>query len=84
MSFLASLSTKHARDLMRAIEPIMAAAGGTCRLDPGGTKHGKLFLLWHGRERHVPVASSPRDSDVAVKKKISDVRRLLREMGANP
>lgn len=78
---LASHTQKHYREIERAIGPLLARHGATGTIEPNDP-HAHLVVCWRGLKRFTPVSSSPRDGDVAVKKKLSDVRRLLRDMGA--
>lgn len=78
---MASHTQKHYREIERAIGPLLAEHGATSAIETG-EHHPHLIISWRGDKRFSPISSSPRDGDVAVKKKLSDVRRLLRDMGA--
>lgn len=78
---MAATNTDTTRKLMKIIEPLVTAAGGRCWLE-NGSAHGraKLRVEIGGQTRFTPVSCSPRTTDQAIKYKVSDVKRLIREM----
>lgn len=71
---------KLTREMVEAAEKIVAPLGGTCRFEHGKT-HGKLYIELNGMTRFTPIPVSPRSTD-AIHQKMSDVRRLIREMAS--
>lgn len=79
---MGSVSGKIHKEIMAAVQPIVEAAGARCWFDTGSTHgHGRLIVELNGRTRFSPMSSTPRSKD-AVKFKISDVKRILRELAA--
>lgn len=69
------------REIMRHVEPIVAAAGGRCWTELGGRHgHAKLYIEVGNIVRHTPMAGTPRQADNAVLMKVADVKRILREI----
>ncbi len=80
---MGGLALRSIRCVVREIAPIIAKAGASYRLDPGSAgSHAKLFIEYRGKTRFTPLSGSPKTIDNAVKYKVADVRRILREMGA--
>lgn len=78
---MGATDTSSTRKLLKIIEPIVHAAGGRCYTDHGSASgHAKLWIEINGQKRFTPLSSSPRTVDQAIKYKISDVKRLIREM----
>jgi hypothetical protein len=67
---------------MKVIEPLIAKAGARCRIEPGSGAHPKLIIEFNGHSRQTQLSTSPRTNGMAIKYKTSDVKRLLRELGA--
>jgi hypothetical protein len=78
-------NTKGGRAVLKAVEPIVRKAGAQCRMElaPGHGGHHRLVLLFNGQERFTPISSSPANADRAIWYKLNDVKKLLREMGAD-
>jgi len=77
---MAAIDIKPIREVMKAIQPIVDDAGGSCRLERGTGAHPKLIIELNGKERQTQLSTSPRTNGMAVKYKTSDVKRLIREM----
>lgn len=77
-------NTKGGREVFKAVEPMILAAGGRCWVEtaPGHGGHHRLIIELNGRQRFTPLSGSPATIDMAIKYKTSDVRRLLKEMDA--
>ncbi len=77
-------NTKGGREVLKAIEPIVEAAGARCwvELAPGSHGHHRLVIEFNGQQRFTPLSGSPATIGMAIKYKVSDVKRLLREMTA--
>lgn len=70
------------KDVFRKAQPIVKAAGAHCRIEETSGHHPKLVIEGWGRVRKTPVSVSPKNAGDALKMKMADVRRLLREMQA--
>lgn len=79
---MAAIEIKPIREVMKVIEPYVEATGGCCRIEPGTGAHPKLIIEYNGQRRQTQLSTSPRTNGMAIKYKLSDVKRLLREMGA--
>lgn len=80
---MGAVNTKFAREVVKAIEGICHDAGATVRVETGSAQgHGKIVISMNGKERWTPLSCSPRTLDQAIKYKMSDVRRILREIAA--
>lgn len=80
---MGAVNTKFAREVVHAVEDLCREAGATVRVDTGsGRGHGKLVISINGKERSTPLSGTPRLIDQAVKHKVADVRRILREIAA--
>jgi hypothetical protein len=79
---MAAIDIKPVREVMKAIQPIVDAAHARCRIEAGTGHHAKLIIELNGRSRQTQLSTSPRVTGNAVKYKISDVKRLLRELAA--
>lgn len=78
---MAATDNSTTRKLMKVIEPIVEDAGGRCWLENGSERgHAKLRVEINGKTRFTPISCSPRTTDQAIKYKLSDVKRLIREM----
>lgn len=78
---MAAIEQGSTRKLMKVIQPIVDNAGGRCWLENGAERgHAKLRIEINGKTRFTPISCSPRTQDQAIKYKISDVKRLIREM----
>lgn len=78
---MAAIDTSATRKLMKVIQPIVEQSGGRCWLENGSERgHAKLRIEVGGQTRFTPISCSPRTTDQAIKYKISDVKRLIREM----
>lgn len=77
---MAAIEIKPIREVMKAVQPIIDAAGASCRLENGSGAHPKLIIELNGKTRQTQLSTSPRTNGQAVKYKVSDVRRILREM----
>lgn len=77
---MAAVDIKPVRDVMKVIQPIVDKAGAYCRIEGGTGAHPKLVIEMNGKSRQTPLSTSPRAIDQSIKYKISDVKRLLREM----
>jgi hypothetical protein len=66
--------------VFRQAKAIVEEAGGHCHMEAGTGAHPKLVIEGWGQVRKTPVSVSPRDKGNAVKMKLCDVRRILREM----
>ena len=74
-------TTKAGRDILKALSPIVEAAGARCWIsDPAGRGHQRLVVSLNGQERFTPLSGTPRLIDQAIKHKIADVRKLIAEM----
>lgn len=75
---------KFHRKVFARAKVLVAEAGGTCHFDPGGhSRHAKLRITLRGSTRCTPIAGSPTsDMEDAIRMKLADVRRILREMTA--
>lgn len=51
------------------------------REEAGSGAHPKLIIEYNGQERHTQLSTSPRVTGQAIKYKLSDVKRMMREMG---
>jgi hypothetical protein len=78
---MAAIEIKPVREVMKVIRPFVESVGGRCRVAPGSGAHPKLIIEYNGQERQTQLSTSPRTSGMAIKYKLSDVKRLLREMG---
>lgn len=75
------MKTMKPRNHQRAVLLFLQGAGAAhVHLESGGRGHPRLVFTFGGREYREPIGSSPRDIDAA-KKKISDLKRLLRGAG---
>lgn len=79
---MGAIDIKPVREVMKAIQPIIDAAHAHCRIEPGTGHHPKLVIELNGKSRHTQLSTSPRVTGNAIKYKISDVKRLLRELAA--
>lgn len=77
---MGAISRKFHRSVLVEAKDIVAAAGGTCRLDTGNSGHGKLLITIEEKTRSTTISCTPRSFDEAIKMKLADVRRILREM----
>lgn len=78
---MGAISGRYARAVMAAAEPLVSALGGHCWLDTGSDHgHGRLMVKVGTKVRSTPMSSTPRNVDDAVKRKICDLKRMLREM----
>jgi hypothetical protein len=76
-------TTRAGREVLKAIEPVVAKAGGRCWIeDPSGRGHQRLFVEYGGKSLFTPLSGTPRLVDQAIKHKLADVRRLLAQLGA--
>jgi len=77
-------NTKAGRAVLKAVEPVVTAAGGRCRVElaPGHSGHHRLVIELNGQTRFTPISSSPPNIDRAIWHKLGDVRKLLQEMSA--
>lgn len=77
-------NSKAGREVLKAVEPIIEAAGGRCwvELAPGHTGHHRLMIELNGKQRFTPLSGSPATIGMAIKYKISDVNRIIRELTA--
>lgn len=74
---------KHVRQLLYEAERAGEACGVSVRLLTGRGHHSlKLELVGRGTRRIKPIATTPSDADISLRKGMADVRRLLREMTA--
>lgn len=75
-------TTKAGRAVLKAIKPIVEAVGGKCWVSnpPGNKGHQRLMIEVGGAIRFTPLSGTPRLIDQAIKHKVSDVKKLLREM----
>lgn len=65
---------------MKVVQPIIDAAGAHCRLEGGTGSHPRLYIELNGHARFTPLSTSPRTLAQSIKYKVSDVRRILREL----
>lgn len=72
----------YGKTVFRQAKVIVEEAGAHCRMETGTGGHPKLVIEGWGHVRKTPVSVSPRDEGNAVKMKLCDVRRILREMQA--
>jgi hypothetical protein len=79
---MGAVAVKPVRDVMKAIQPIIDEAGAYCRIENGTGHHPKLVVEYNGRSMQTQLSTSPRVTGNAIKYKISDVKRILRELGA--
>lgn len=77
---MAAIDIKPVRDVMKVIQPIIDKAGAHCRIESGSGAHPKLVIEMNGKSRQTQLSTSPRAVDQSIKYKISDVKRLIREM----
>ena len=78
---MGSINNKYSIETLKAVESIVLDAGGHCRLDVGSrTGHAKIIVELNGQQRVTSLSVSPRNPGDAVKYKVSDIKRLLREM----
>lgn len=66
----------------RAIEREVAQWPGVTLRFGNRRKHREAVLMYQDRERFVMYCSSPSDSRRGMKIKIAEVRRVLKELGA--
>ena len=78
------MASKHNRDVLRLIEPMMTEAGGRCWLEHGGRPHPRLYIELDGRQRFVVLSCSPRDPGALTYETQKRVHKLLREMKETP
>lgn len=71
------------RLILREIGPLIAAAGGECRVEDGRRGgHASLCIDIGDVTRKTALSRSPRaDEKDAIRTKVADVNRILREMG---
>lgn len=79
---MGAVDIKPVREVMKAIQPIIDAADAHCHVEAGTGHHPKLIIEYNGKTRQTQLSTSPRVTGMAIKYKISDVKRLLRELGA--
>lgn len=79
---MGAVDVKPIREVMKAIEPVIAKAGAHCRVEGGTGGHARLYIGLNGQERFTPLSTSPRTTAQAIKYKLSDVKRILRELAA--
>lgn len=79
---MGAIDIKPIREVMKVIQPIVDDAGAYCRVEAGKGHHPKLVVGKNGRELHTQLSTSPRVTGNAVKYKVSDVKRLLRELAS--
>lgn len=72
---------KFHREVLLQAKALVSAVGGTCRIVHGHGGHGKLVISIDGKERQTTLSNTPRSADNTIRMKITDVRRILREMG---
>lgn len=77
---MAAIDIKPIREVMRVIQPLVDKAGARCRVEHGTGAHPKLIVELNGKSRQTQLSTSPRTNGNAVKYKVSDVKRLIREM----
>lgn len=77
---MAAIDIKPVREVMKVIKPYVESAGGYCRVEAGSGAHPKLIIEYNGQERHTQLSTSPRVTGQAIKYKLSDVKRMMREM----
>lgn len=77
-------TTKAGRAVLKAVEPIVLAAGARCWVESaaGGHGHQRLIVELGSQTRFTPLSNSPRLIDQAIKHKLADVRKLLAEMAS--
>lgn len=77
-------NSKGGREVLKAVEPIIEAAGGRCwvELAPGHTGHHRLMIELNGQTRFTPLSGTPSTIGMAIKYKSADVRRIIRELSA--
>lgn len=73
---------RYGKDVLRSASPLVEAAGAHCRIETSTGGHAKLIIEGFGKTRITPVSSSPKNAGDALKMKLADVRRILREMQA--
>lgn len=79
---MGAISKKFHRLALSAAQKVVEAAGGSCHLVRGNAGHGKMVIEIDGKRRTTPMSCTPRaDIEDAIRMKICDVRRILREMG---
>ena len=79
---MAATDNRPIREVMKAIRPLIDAAGAHCRIEGGSGSHPKLYIELNGREQFTPLCTSPRTIGQSIKYKTSDVKRILRELTA--
>lgn len=77
---MGAIDIKPIREVMKVIQPLVDKAGAYCRVEAGTGHHPKLVVGLNGKERQTQLSTSPRVTGNAIKYKVSDVKRLLREM----
>ena len=77
---MGAVDIKPVREVMKVIQPIVDAANAYCRVEAGTGHHPKLIIEKNGKSRQTQLSTSPRVTGNAIKYKISDVKRLLREL----
>lgn len=73
---------KHVRLILMQAERIVAAHGLTLACEAHGGNHRKLVIEGRGQRRVTPLSSTPTDCGNAVRFKLLDVKRIVREMCA--
>lgn len=79
---MAATSTKFAKEVLRGAQSLVEPLGGHCRLEHGTGPHAKLVIEIGALRRTLALSVSPRSTDDALKMKMADVRRLLRQEAA--
>lgn len=79
---MGAIDIKPVREVMKVIQPLVDAANAHCRIEAGSGHHPKLVIELNGKTRQTQLSTSPRVTGNAIKYKISDVKRLLRELAA--
>lgn len=71
------------QETLDTVLPIIKKAGATYNFQTTGkAKHAKLHITYNGQTRMTPIAGSPSCLFDTLNLKKRDVRRILRELGA--